>query len=219
MMGVVHDALRRDLERTRHVLTAAQAPDHRRRVAVAEHLNWMMNFLRAHHRGEDDGLWPLVRERNPDAVALLMQMDADHQQVTPAIDAVESAAMSYRESAHEGARLTLTRALESLDSVLLPHLRREEDEAMPVVSASISEHDWQTWDQATNIKNKSPSQLGEEGHWLLDALDPVRRDLVTHLVPAIPRFVLVHAFGRRYRRHAAIRWGTGQAAGQLDTAT
>jgi iron-sulfur cluster repair protein YtfE (RIC family) len=213
IMGVVHDALRRDLARSRRALTEDPAPDDRRRVAIAGHVSWMMDFLRAHHRGEDDGLWPLVERRNPAAKDVLAAMDAEHRLITPAVTVVDAAASTYRESARREARLDLARALDSLNDVLLPHLRREEDEVMPLVSASISQADWQSWDQATNIKTKSPIQLADEGHWLIDDLDPVRRALVTHLVPAIPRFVLVHGFAGRYRRQAAKRWTRSVRAG------
>ena len=62
MMGIVHDALRRDLRRTRDAL--AGTPPAARRGAIAAHLGWLMDFLHAHHTGEDDGLYPLVRAMN-----------------------------------------------------------------------------------------------------------------------------------------------------------
>jgi hypothetical protein len=40
-------------------------------VALGKHVSWMLDFLHAHHSGEDAGLWPLVRRRNPAAVELL----------------------------------------------------------------------------------------------------------------------------------------------------
>ena len=81
-MGIVHGAAR-DLERTRMVLTEQPYPDPRQRRARASHLSWMMHFLHMHHTGEDVGLWPLMRARNPSARALLDQMDADHRRIGP----------------------------------------------------------------------------------------------------------------------------------------
>ena len=60
MMGIVHGALRRDLLRTRAALTAEPYPQGRRRRALGEHVAWLMEYLHAHHTGEDEGLWPLV---------------------------------------------------------------------------------------------------------------------------------------------------------------
>ena len=79
MMRIVHDALRRDLRRARAVLTREPPPDERQRAAaIAEHLAWLTAFLEAHHRSEDLGLYPVVRERDPGAAALLDEMARDH---------------------------------------------------------------------------------------------------------------------------------------------
>jgi hypothetical protein len=56
LMGIIHEAVRRDLRRTRDALTATPPPGRRQREALAEHLGWMMRFLHAHHATEDDGL-------------------------------------------------------------------------------------------------------------------------------------------------------------------
>ena len=87
MMTVVHDALRRDLARSRAALTASPPPGDRQRRAIARHLAWMMGFLHAHHESEDAGLYPVVRDRRPDAAALLDRMDADHRAVAPRVAA------------------------------------------------------------------------------------------------------------------------------------
>ena len=65
MMGIVHDALRRDLRRTRAALSAGPCPQDGRRAAIADHVDWMTRFLRDHHRDEDAGLWPLMRPAQP----------------------------------------------------------------------------------------------------------------------------------------------------------
>jgi hypothetical protein len=51
------------------------------------------------------------------------------------------------------------------------------------------------------------SELGFQGHWLIDGASDADRATVTGLVPAIPRFILLHGFARRYRRHADACWG------------
>ena len=86
MMRIVHAALRRDLERARVALTREPPPDDRQRRAIAGHLDWLMAFLEAHHRSEDLGLYPVVRERRPGAAALLDDMARDHRAVAVAIE-------------------------------------------------------------------------------------------------------------------------------------
>ena len=206
MMSVVHDALRRDLDRLR--VSLAGSPEHSdaQRAALGDHVVWMMDFLHDHHHGEDAGLWPLVRDRNPDAAELLDRMNADHATIVPGIAAARRAGARY--AADAGARDDLVESLAELSVPLLDHLRREEDEAMPVVSASITERDWKAWDQRHNVRGKSLSRLAAEGHWLMDGLDPDRYDVLVHLVPAPVRVVVIKGYAGRYRRACALRWGT-----------
>jgi hemerythrin-like domain-containing protein len=206
MMGIVHDALRRDLRRAREALADDPAPDRRR--ALADHLARMMDFLDGHHTGEDVGLYPMVRAADPGAAALLDAMDADHRAIHPAMDAVAAVAQRWGRSGSDEDRADLLAALEALVDVLVPHLDREEAEAMPLVSATLTHRQWHDWDQKHNIAPKSLPVLAEEGNWLLDDLDRRRRQVVLHEVPLIPRLIVLYVFGPRYRRHASARWGT-----------
>jgi hypothetical protein len=169
-------------------------------------MDWMMDFLHRHHRSEDDGLWPLVLARAPETVPLLDRMEADHKHIVPAMETVGSAARAYREDPEQQAGLAS--ALHTLSGALLPHLRREEDDAMPVVSATLTDRDWRSWDKRYNVRGKSLTQLAMDGHWLMDQLDPQRYQTLVHLVPLPARLIIVKGFARRYRRACAIRWGS-----------
>ena len=209
MMGIVHDALKRDLRRAHEVLLASPAPQGRQRVALGEHVTWMLDFLHAHHSSEDAGLWPLVRRRNPAAAELLDSMEADHARIAPAADAAAAAAREYATTTGDSARVALVEALDGLLEVLVPHLDREVAEAMPVVAASITDREWNAVEQEYNIKPKTTRELAIEGHWLLEGIDAEGYDVVVHTVPAGLRFILILGFGRAYRRQAAARWTSG----------
>jgi hypothetical protein len=210
MMRIVHDALRRDLERAQAALTHSPPPDHRQQAAIASHLRWMMEFLHAHHRSEDAGLYPVVRERDPGAAALLDDMAAQHEAIASAIGRVDTACAACdggepggepRAEADE-----LLGALDGLAAALLPHLRREEDEVLPVVSSVITNAEWASIEREHNLDGKSLSQLGREGHWLIDGASADDRALVLGLVPVLPRLVLLYGFGPSYRRQARACW-------------
>ncbi len=211
MMDIVHSALKRDLHRARQVLDATP-PRGRQRVALGQHVTWMMDFLHAHHSGEDAGLWPFVRERNPAAAELLDSMEADHARIAPAAEAVVTAAAAYTSSTTDPPRVALVEALGDLIEVLVPHLDREVAEAMPVVAASITAREWDAIEQEYNIKPKSARALAMEGHWLIEDADAETYDVVVHKVPAVLRFVLLHGFGRSYRRQAAARWTADESS-------
>ena len=214
MMGIVHGALRRDLLRAREVVGSRPYPEARQRRALGEHVVWLMDFLHAHHTSEDLGLWPAVRAKNPDADALLASLEADHQRIEPAAEALRTVAQQYAVTTGDDVRAELVAALDRLATVLLPHLDREVAEAMPVVSEAITHGEWQAIEQEHNIKPKSLSQLGFEGHWLLDGASQEDREVVIHTVPPIPRFILLHGFARAYRRRVRPVWqGDGSTAG------
>jgi hypothetical protein len=213
MMGIVHSALRRDLVRSRMVLGTPQAGEPGRRTAIAEHLLWMMDFLHHHHSGEDDGLYPLVVRRNPESAGLVEQMDGDHATITPAIDGLVAAAKRHLADPASPDD-ALVAAIDGLTDVLNPHLEREETVMMPVVSQSITEGEWRQWDEEFNLKGKGLKGLAEEGHWVIDGLDAESRDHVEHLVPPVPRFILIKLMGGSYRRKRARLWD-GTPAGDV----
>jgi hypothetical protein len=206
MMAIVHGALRRDLLRGREVASAPRYPEGRQRRALGEHVAWLMDFLHAHHTAEDEGLWPAVRAKHPAAGPLLDSLEADHRHIEPAAAALRSAGVRYAASSADDARVALVEALDDLAAVLFPHLDREVAEAMPIVSATLTDDESRAIEQKYNIKPKSLAQLGFEGHWLIDGIDPTGYDVVVHTVPAVPRFILLHGFARAYRRRQAAVW-------------
>jgi len=207
MMGIVHSALRRDLTRTTTVLTAPHPPGEAQRRALSAHLTWMMDFLHGHHEGEDAGLWPLMRSLDPSAGDLLDQMEHDHAQIAPEIGGLRIATGRYAGDGADPARDGLITALASLRAVLDPHLHREETEMMPIVSRTLTHARWESFNQEHYVKTKSKTELGHEGHWLIDSIDPAGYTIVVGTVPPIPRFVLLHAFAGQYARACAVRWG------------
>ena len=209
-MGIVHSALRRDLERTRVTLTTLPYPDGRRRRAIGDHLLSMMHFLHVHHTGEDEGLWPVVRAKDPSTAPLLDSLEQDHERIAPTITELEEAADRYRTGAADEAQLL--EALRGLTDVLLPHLEREETEAMPVVAATLTQREWDGFEQDHALKVKSFVELGDDAQWVLDGLGEADRQVMLGLVPALPRFVLQHGFAGRYRRKRDLLWGDGPAS-------
>lgn len=212
MMNIVHQALRRDLERATTALEGTPPPAGGQRLALAGHLGWMMAFLRAHHESEDEGLYPVVRERRPDAAVVLDQMDDDHRQIARSVDTVDAAASAYGTTDRSSARAQLIAAIGELSEVLLPHLQREEEHVMPTVSEVLTEAEWLAIEHEHNVKPKGIAQLAKEGHWLIDDASAQDRDQVLGLVPALPRFVLLHGYGRRYRRERDACWRPSAAA-------
>ena len=204
MVAIVHEALRRDLRRTRRAVTTEPPPPAAQRSAIAAHVAWLMQFLHEHHAGEDDGLFPAVR-RHPDAGALLDELATDHQVIAPAIARLEKAAAEYGSGSPDPT--AVIEALDELEGALLDHLRREEVELLPLVSAVVSDEEWRRLEREHFLEPKSFRQLGYEGQWLLDGLAADQRAVVTGVLPPGVRQVMVHGFARGYRRRREACWG------------
>ena len=92
--------------------------------------------------------------------ALLDAMGADHEAIAVAMAEVEREAAGYRTDDDDGRRAALLAALERLQEVLLPHLRREEDEAMPVASATLTAAEWRAIEYSTTSRPSPSSNSG-----------------------------------------------------------
>ncbi len=211
MMRIVHSAIRRDLTRCSDALSGEPAPGDTQRVAIAQYTQAMMDFLHVHHSGEDAWLWPTMRRLNPSAADLLDQMEDDHRAITPHMEKVASAAAEYERSA--AGREALVDALHDLRGSLDPHLRREEEDMMPIVGRTLTAQQWDDWEQEYYLKSKSTAELGMEGHWLIDGVDRSDYERVIGTVNPVLRFVLLRYFGPKYRRACAVRWGAGVPVG------
>jgi len=158
-----------------------------------------------HHFGEDDWLWPTVRRLNPAATEVLDQMDAEHLAISPRLAKVTAAADVYSSSAN--GRDSLAHALVDLRSSLDPHLRREEEAVMPIVASTLTARQWDSWEKKYYVKPKTKSELGLEGHWLIDGTDRAGYDHVIRKVNPVLRVILLRLYGPKYRRACTIRWG------------
>jgi hypothetical protein len=211
MMGIVHAALQRDLDRAADALSHQPPPGKAQRTAIAQHVAAMMVFLHDHHHGEDAWLWPTMRSLAPAASELLDQMDADHLTIAADLEAVSAATADYAKSAT--GRQALADALRDLRVNLDPHLRREEDEMMPIVAATLTAAQWDAWEHDYYVKPKSKKELGLEGHWLIDGRDRAVYDHVVGKVNPVLRLVLLRVFGPTYRKACATRWGADVLVG------
>jgi hypothetical protein len=119
-----------------------------------------------------------------------------------------TAATLASDGSDDTARQTIA-GLDALAVALLPHLQDEEDNAMPLTARLITAAEWDAIEKKHNLDPKSISELGFEGHWLIDGVSDPDRATVIGLVPPISRFLLLYGFARRYRRHLEACWGQG----------
>lgn len=203
-MHAAHDALRRELEFLARA-TARIDDDPRRILGTAIGWELLKKSLHLHHTAEDEGLWPAMREAaadHPDDLALPAAMQAEHEAIDPLIDAID-AALADREAGSQ--RLgDLTGALAV---GLTGHLKHEEDEALPLIQAIVTEQQWQHFGQvnARLVGQDAPRLLP----WLLDGAS--EQTIVAMLAPLPEPARMVYRNEWQPAYAALDLWGAGTA--------
>lgn len=160
MMFTVHDAFRRELRR----LT-----DH---TGDPDPLGWRLftRWLTVHHVTEDAVLWPMLPPH-----PLLDEMAAEHATIDPLLAAVGTALRTGAD--HRPAAAALRDGLTA-------HLRHEEEAALPLIEATLTQEQWARFGAAhrDGIGDDVPRYLP----WLLDELPGDRRgQVLTGLKPEV----------------------------------
>ena len=142
MMYVMHDALRRELDRIARVTARTDDdPGHILRTAAG----WEMfkSYLHIHHTAEDELLWPPMHQAladRPDDLALLDALEAEHATIDPLLAAIDGA-LADRESGPA----RLGELADALATALRGHLAHEEREGLPLIDSAITAEQWQAF--------------------------------------------------------------------------
>jgi iron-sulfur cluster repair protein YtfE (RIC family) len=201
-MYAAHDALRRDLELLAR--TAARVDDDPRRI-LGTTAGWELfsKSLHLHHTAEDQGLWPAMRDAaadRPDDLALLAAMEAEHGAIDPLIAAID-AAVADRESGPQ----RLGDLTDALATSLAGHLKHEEDEALPLIQAIVTERQWQEFGlvNARLLGPDAPRILP----WMLDGAS---EQTIAMMLAQLPEPVRAAYQNEWQPAYAGLdRWGTG----------
>ena len=100
-----------------------------------------------HHHKESTLLFPKLRERTPEAGALLARLDDDHAKGEAAIRALEHALLAY-EMMGEARRVAFEQAAQRYVDFYLAHMRLEEEEILPLAERVLTAQDWAELDAA-----------------------------------------------------------------------
>ncbi|MEU5878510.1 hemerythrin domain-containing protein [Spirillospora sp. NPDC047279] len=191
-MYAAHDAFRRDLDRLRAAADAGLGADE----TVRAGWRTFRRQLEIHHRAEDAALWPPMRRRladNPDELALLDAMEAEHAAVDPLLDEVDVVM-------DDPDPVRLREHAARLSSALRDHLDHEEQDLLPLVT----EDEWTAF--AAHIrKSQGLRGAAEFFPWLMDDATPGgSRGAFLASLPLPAR--LVYRVGWRPRYVRARRW-------------
>jgi hemerythrin-like domain-containing protein len=102
---------------------------------------------RWHHPKEDDFLFAAVRRRTREADALIAGLELEHQQGYPMIEELKQQLLGF-EAGRPGARDAFFDLVDRYAELEWGHMRKEEDDLMPVAERVLTADDWVTIHQA-----------------------------------------------------------------------
>jgi hemerythrin-like domain-containing protein len=140
-MRAVHGALLSSLD-SAGALVAGAGSDMAAVATASSFLENVVEFLHVHHQGEDELVYPALKERSPENQGRLACIEEQHRLLDePMVDA-RSTLGAWRSGP---TAITADRAVGAFSRVhrtLAPHLAEEEDEVLPIASAYLSPEEW-----------------------------------------------------------------------------
>jgi hypothetical protein len=140
-MVLIHRVLRREFGRLPRLIRAA-AGDRARSKAIGAHAREMLTFLHTHHTGEDELLFPLLRERAALDPELMDRMDTQHARVNDAVTAIEAELPAWTVSADAAVGERMAARIDTMMPTLIEHLAEEEREILPIVAVTLTQSEW-----------------------------------------------------------------------------
>jgi hemerythrin-like domain-containing protein len=107
-----------------------------------------------HHQKESQLLFPKIRERTPEAAAVLDRLDRDHANGEKAIRDLEHALLAF-EMLGEPRRDGFERAAQQYVDFYFEHMSVEEKHVLPLAEKALTAQDWTELDAAF-LANRDP---------------------------------------------------------------
>jgi hemerythrin-like domain-containing protein len=143
-----HRAITAVIEALRHLVTeiaaGRMAPDHALLAALFHYIEQFPERL--HHPKEDDYLFARLRVRRPEAAPLLDGLHREHAIGRERF--AELKAMWERYRADPSALAPFVEGVERYSHFHWLHMRREEDEVLPLAAEALNDEDWSLIDAA-----------------------------------------------------------------------
>jgi hemerythrin-like domain-containing protein len=201
-MFVIHDMFRRQFNAIPGLVSEVPDGDRQQVAIIADHVEWMVTFLHAHHEGEDELVWPKLLERGPlDIDPLVHTMEAQHHGLAEALDALAARALDWRRTAAVAQRDTLAAAATELLARIAEHLDLEEREVLPLIDKYLTEKEWKEVG-GSGMKKMSFGQIKVAFGMILDHAQPEQVQIMKDTIPRAPWTIFSFVGPRAYVKYA-----------------
>jgi hemerythrin-like domain-containing protein len=200
-MAIVHATFRNTYSESAVLVRANPTPSPERVTFLADHIDFGIMMLHHHHESEDELLYPKMIERAPEQAAMINEVEHQHQDVAASIERAQQACATWRDQPSPGSGEDLSAALESLNSMLQPHLDDEERLIVPLASTTLTKQEWDAMGEharSTIPRSMLPIAMG----MLLEPLNDADRAYMKAQLPAPIRLLFPLLIERPWRRYA-----------------
>lgn len=204
MNTVIHNAVRRDLQRFVDALASYDVEDAGRAKALGRAWDNFDDQLTHHHEGEHEIAWPALQQLGVDP-AVIAGLDAEHDKMASALRRVRADMTIFSGSARTRDAGKARKSFLALQRVTNEHLDHEETEIEPVFLAHEGGPELKEMSRKF-MKSQPLPRAGRFFAWLTDSPDRDERAAVTEQVPAPVVAIIGGIFGFGYRRSIAPVW-------------
>ncbi|CAO5178916.1 Hemerythrin domain-containing protein [Frankia sp. AiPs1] len=203
-MVLIHRVIRREFGQLPRLFRSAANNPARSKI-IGAHAREMLHFLHTHHTGEDELLFPLLRERAALDPELMNRMDTQHAQVNDAVAAISTELPMWTASADAAAGKQMAALIDATMPTLIDHLAEEEQKLLPIVSATLTQSEWDALGKHGMSAIPVTRRLIILGH-ITEETDEAERQKFLQVVPAPARLAYKLVGHRQFTRETtAIR--------------
>jgi iron-sulfur cluster repair protein YtfE (RIC family) len=142
-MYAVHGVFRDTLGAAPRLVGDIAPGDAARVEQIANYYDNILYFLEAHHDGEEEIIFPRLRERCSGQEALLDSLECEHMEALKLLGEARASLASWPgTSGDAAARSAVAGGLEALRSQLVTHLDQEETRALPLCAEHVVVEEW-----------------------------------------------------------------------------
>jgi hypothetical protein len=141
-MVQVHRVLRNAIQEAPALFETVLAGGPDRVEQVGTYYANVLDFLKVHHEGEDEVVWPLLCERAPEHADEVRRIAGQHDLVTRLLDSSMAAVATFRAAPDASSATAAAAAIAEVGEALLPHLDEEEAFIVPLAAKHIYAPEW-----------------------------------------------------------------------------
>jgi hemerythrin-like domain-containing protein len=180
-MVVVHRALRREFRLLADQVGRTAEGDTAQAGRLASHADLMIDLLHHHHTGEDELLWPLLRQRCPAECALVDRMLAQHHELVAIVDRLTPQLAEWSADPRPETTVPLAASFAELSDGLCTHTCDEEPNVLPVIEEHVSAAEWAELGERGRAAVPVDRQMFVLGLLLEEATDDERERWLAHM--------------------------------------